>query len=56
MGGSIEKLDAWLHDAQLSGIYAMQRFARAARQDIDAVTTVRLSEPGSLDNPWRAIR
>jgi len=36
-GGSIEKLDAWLHDAQLSGIYAMQRFARAARQDIDAV-------------------
>ena len=21
-----------------------------------AFTTVRLSEPGSLDNPWRAIR
>ncbi len=37
MGGWIEKLDAWLHDAQLSGIYAMRRFARAARQDIDAV-------------------
>jgi len=29
MGGSIEKLDAWLHDAQLLDIYAMQRFARA---------------------------
>ena len=37
MGSSIEKLDVWLQDAQLSGVYAMQRFARAARQDIDAV-------------------
>jgi len=46
MGGSIEKLDAWLHDAQLSGIYAMQRFARAARQDIDAVRNAVL-EPWS---------
>jgi len=45
-GGSIEKLDAWLHDAQLSGIYAMQRFARAARQDIDAVRNAVL-EPWS---------
>ena len=24
--------------------------------DASRVTTVRLSEPGSLDNPWRAIR
>ena len=47
MGGSIEKLDAWLHDAQLSGIYAMQRFARAARQDIDAVRNAVL-EPGAM--------
>jgi hypothetical protein len=23
---------------------------------IELATTVRLSEPGSLDNPWRAIR
>ena len=46
MGGSIEKLDAWLHDAQLSGIYAMLRFARAARQDIDAVRNAVL-EPWS---------
>lgn len=37
MGSSIEKLDVWLQDAQLSGVYAMQRFARAARQDFDAV-------------------
>ena len=35
MGSSIEKLDVWLQDAQLSGVYAMQRFARAARQDFD---------------------
>ena len=46
MGGSIEKLDAWLHDAQLSGIYAMQRFARVARQDFDAVRNAVL-EPWS---------
>ena len=46
MGGSIEKLDAWLHDTQLSGIYAMLRFARAARQDIDAVRNAVL-EPWS---------
>ncbi len=37
LDGSIEMLDVWLQDAQLSGVYAMQRFARAARQDIDAV-------------------
>ena len=37
MGSSLEKLDVWLQDAQLSGVYAMQRFARAARQDFDAI-------------------
>ena len=54
MGGSIEKLDAWLHDAQLSGIYAMQRFARAARQDIDAVRNAVL-EPWSNGQTERQI-
>ena len=46
MGSSIEKLDVWLQDAQLSGVYAMQRFARAARQDFDAVRNAVL-EPWS---------
>jgi transposase len=27
----------WLKDAHQSGLYAMQRFARALRRDIDAV-------------------
>jgi transposase len=46
MGSSIEKLDVWLPDAQLSGVYAMQRFARAARQDFDDVRNAVL-EPWS---------
>src|SRR5208337_2349376 len=46
MGSSIEKLDVWLQDAQLSGVYAMHRFARAAHQDIDAVRNAVL-EPWS---------
>ena len=33
----IRKFDAWLNDAQQSGIYAMQRFSRTLRRDIDAV-------------------
>jgi transposase len=33
----IRELDAWLNDAQQSGIYAMQRFGRTLRRDIDAV-------------------
>ena len=36
-GGTSERLDAWLIDARASGIYAMQRFARTIRQDLDAV-------------------
>jgi transposase len=31
------KLAAWLKDAQQSGLYAMQRFGRTLRRDIDAV-------------------
>jgi len=34
---SAAKLDPWLDDAQKSGLYAMQRFVRTLRQDIDAV-------------------
>jgi hypothetical protein len=46
MGSSLEKLDVWLQDAQLSGVYAMQRFARAARQNFDAIRNAVL-EPWS---------
>jgi hypothetical protein len=45
-GGSVEKLDVWLRDAHLSGIYAMRRFARTLRQDIGAVRNAVL-EPWS---------
>jgi hypothetical protein len=34
----IQKLGIWLDDAQQSGIYSMQRFARTVRRDLDAVT------------------
>ena len=44
-GGTPEKLDAWLTDAGASGIYAMQRFARTIRQDIEAVRNA--AEPWS---------
>jgi Transposase len=33
----VKRLDEWLYDAQRSGIYAMQRFARTLRHDISAV-------------------
>jgi transposase len=36
-GGTAEGLDAWLIDARASGIYAMQRFAKTIRQDLEAV-------------------
>jgi transposase len=36
-GGTAEKLDGWISDARRSGIYGMQRFARALRHDIEAV-------------------
>jgi hypothetical protein len=50
MGGAIEKLDVWLQDAQLSGIYAMQRFARAARQNFAAVRNA-CWNPGAMGRP-----
>ena len=34
----IQKFGVWLEDAKESGIYAMQRFARTVRRDLDAVT------------------
>ena len=46
LGGTVEDLDAWLIDARGSGIYAMQRCARAIRQDIEAVRNAVL-EPWS---------
>ena len=45
-GGTPERLDAWLLGARASGIYAMQRFARTIRQDLDAVRNAVL-EPWS---------
>ena len=42
----MEKLDVWLQDARLSGVYGIQRFARAAGQDFDAVRNAIL-EPWS---------
>jgi transposase len=45
-GGTLERLDAWLIDARASGIYAMQRFARTIRQDLEAVRSAVL-EPWS---------
>ena len=60
MGSSIEKLDVWLQDAQLSGVYAMQRFARAARQDFDAIRNAVLAleqwADGGPDQSIEAIR
>jgi transposase len=44
-GGDAEKLDGWLSDARRSGIYGMQRFARALRHDIEAVRN-------AVREPW----
>jgi hypothetical protein len=41
-----EDLDSWLVDARASGIYAMQRFAKTIRQDLEAVRNAVL-EPWS---------
>jgi transposase len=40
----IQKFGVWLDDAQQSGIYAMQRFARTVRRDLDAVTNALTEE------------
>jgi transposase len=45
-GGTAEGLDAWLIDARASGIYAMQRFVKTIRQDLEAVRNA-MSEPWS---------
>ena len=45
-GGTAEGLDAWLIDARASGIYAMQRFTKTIRQDLEAVRNA-MSEPWS---------
>jgi AcrR family transcriptional regulator len=45
-GGTVEKLSVWLRDARQSGVYGMQRFARALRHDIEAVRNAML-EPWS---------
>ena len=42
---NVSKLGAWLKDAQKSGLYAMQRFARTAQRDIDAVRN-------AINEPW----
>jgi len=39
-------LGVWLKDAQQSGLYAMQRFARTLQRDIDAVRNA-ITEPWS---------
>ena len=45
-GGTPDGLDAWLINARASGIYAMQRFAKTIRQDLEAVRNAVL-EPWS---------
>ena len=51
-GGTVEGFDAWLIDARASGIYAMQRFAKAIRQDLEAVGAENaMSEPWSNGQP-----
>jgi len=43
---AVSKLGIWLKDAQLSGLYAMQRFARTPQRDIDAMQNA-ITEPWS---------
>ncbi len=43
---NVGKLSAWLNDAQKLGLYAMQRFARTAQRDFDAVRNA-ITEPWS---------
>jgi Transposase len=40
----VQKFGVWLKDAHQSGIYAMQRFARTVRRDLDAVTNALTEE------------
>jgi transposase len=41
------KLGVWLTDVHQSGLYAMQRFARTLRRDIDAVRNAIAESRGS---------
>jgi transposase len=43
---SAGKLSIWPKDAQMSGLYAIQRFARTLQRDIDAVRNA-VTEPWS---------
>ena len=43
---SVNGLGVWMNDAQQSGLYAMQRFARVLRRDISAVRNA-ITEPWS---------
>jgi hypothetical protein len=43
---TVESLDDWLIDARAPGIFAMQRFARTIRQDLEVVRNA-VSEPWS---------
>ena len=43
---SLGKLSIWVKDAQMSGFYAIQRFARTLQRDIDAVRNA-VTEPWS---------
>jgi hypothetical protein len=46
---TVKKLDVWLRDARRSGIYGMQRFARALRHDIEYAIPCR--NPGAMAKP-----
>ena len=55
--GTAEGLEAWLIDARASGIYGMQRFARALRQNLEAVRNAVSSDmrqESCMDAPVRA--
>jgi hypothetical protein len=44
--GDTDKLTTWIDDVLGSGIYAMQRFGKSLRQDLDAVRNA-MTEPWS---------
>lgn len=46
----VEKFGLWLQDAQQSGLYAMQRFARTVRRDLDVIANA-VTESGATARP-----
>ena len=58
MGGSIEKLDVWLQDAHISGVFAMRHFAKAIRQDLDPVRNAVLEtwSNGQTEGPRNRLK